>query len=129
MYGVYIFDSDRAEIFKTERTVDWAALGFEIIGSNTDPVSAENEIASLKPALVIAGTEKPQLQGIHFVKAVRKAGLDCRIVALTTWWNPEVMGAFFHGGGFDYLLKPLERAMIVDMLRRVAGKQTTADLS
>lgn len=103
--------------------IDWRKYGFEIIGTNIEPAAAEREILALKPALVILGTEKPQSQGIHFVRAVRKAGADCKIAALVTWWNPEAMGDFFYGGGFDYLLKPLDREMVENVVTRFAGKQ------
>ena len=126
MHGIYIFDSDAREIKNVAGAVDWTKHGFEVVGSNSDPPTALDEIAALKPELVIFGTEQPHTRGIEFMKALREAGLDSAFVVLVTWWDIDSIGHLFHSGGFDYLLKPFDKDKAEDLIGRFTRKRMKA---
>ncbi len=123
MYTVYLCDYDAQDIEKMAGAVDWSKHGFEIVGANTNMPSARDEIAALKPELVIFGTSRPQTIGIEFMKSLRKEGSDCEFVVLSTWWNIDTMANLFHSGGFDYLLKPFDKAKAEDLIGRFTRKR------
>lgn len=63
-----------------------------------------------------------QVGGIGLMKELKDAGMECEFVILTYSWSTASMRDFFHSGGFDYHLKPLNSQNIIDVLNRLKLK-------
>jgi len=104
--GVYLLDNDHSVIESVKETVSWRTNGFDVIGYNTDLEKAVAEITALKPVLVIY---EWRVGGVTFMQRLRAAGVECEFIILTDYESFTALRNFFLTGGFDYLLKPLDK--------------------
>ena len=83
--------------------------GLDLAGSYTNPIEGLNELEGLQAELVFLDVQKPELNGIQFLKI--KQG-RCHFV-MTTAYEQYALDGFNHDV-VDYLLKPisLERFLI-----------------
>ena len=117
--SVYLLDDDKIIINSVKEAVPWQKIGFDIIGSNTDFDQAVREIMALRPMLVIY---EWQIGDITLIKKLRAAGLDCEFVTISYSWSPETMRKFFHSGGFDFLLLPINSQGMEAVLEKLNDK-------
>ena len=122
MYGVYLVDDERLMIDSIISAISWPENGFEVIGTNTDPILAAAEIISLKPDLVICDLKMPRLDGIGLIKTLKEAAMDCEFIMLSAFGEFEASRNFFLLGGIDYLLKPLDPQEATIIFERLSRK-------
>jgi two-component system response regulator YesN len=122
IYGIYFVDNEQSAIERAAQTIPWQDYGFEIIGSNTNALAAVREIAELKPDLVICDWLMPAMDGTMFISKVKQTGINCEFILLTAYKSTTALLDFFHGGGSDYWLKPINRQEIEAALKRLQSK-------
>ena len=117
--SVYLLDNDEAVINSIEKTVLWQENGFDIIGSNTDFDQAVQEIMALRPMLVIYGW---QIGGIALMRKLRAVGMSCEFITISYSWSTETMRDFFHSGGFEFILRPINFQIMETALKNLNDK-------
>ena len=123
IYGIYLLDNDQSAINGVTKEVPWRKNGFDVIGSNTDPNRAVQEIMTLRPVLVIY---EWRIGGIALMNRLRAAGVDCDYIILTDCQSLSALRNFFANGGLDYLLKPLDKREAETALAKLRTRRFTA---
>lgn len=122
LYSVYLVDDEALMLDSIQSAVDWFENGFQIVGFQTDPFRALEEIPVLKPELLLCDLKMPGMDGIALMQELREKGMDGEFVMLSAYGEFDASRSFFLLNGFDYLLKPLEAQEAEIMLERLSRK-------
>ncbi len=122
MYSVYIVDDESLIIEDIAETIDFKDNGFFLIGSNTDSVKAYHEICKTNPDVVFCDLRMPAMVGTELLRKCREKGIESEFVMLSAFAEFEASREFFVLGGFDYLLKPVEKETVQLTLEKILEK-------
>ncbi len=128
MYKVYIVDDDTLILDEIIHTIPWLDNGFEVVGSQTFPSLALEEIILLKPDLIFTDLKMPEIDGVEFIQKIVELELDCECVMLSAYPSFEDSRKFFRMNGFDYLLKPIQQEEVQIVLERLSSKLSNRQL-
>jgi two-component system response regulator YesN len=119
-------DDEKLVVNDLVHSIPWPENGFEVVGSDTNAITAAAKIIDLKPDAVMTDLKMPALSGIELIKHVRENGLETEFIILSAYEDFNASREFFLMGGFDYILKPLNQnnaALVLEKLsRKLAGK-------
>ena len=121
---VYLVDDDKIMLddFHLKRGL-FRACGFEICGSETNPVNALEEIRAMRPDAVLSDLKMPGLSGIELLEALRRDNIVMYFVIISAYNEFKDVRNFFHEyNGFDYILKPVSSSALSDLLTRIGAK-------
>lgn len=104
-------------------TIDWAALGAEVVGEAADGIEALEVLRAEHPDAVFADIRMPRLSGLDFAENVRAAGDDTPIIFLTSYADFSYAQRAVRLGAFDYLLKPVDEVELARVLGALAKRQ------
>jgi two-component system LytT family response regulator len=110
----YLLDDEELALRRLRRLLAEAGQ-VEVVGSNTDPVAAIDEIRSLKPDVLFLDIQMPGLNGFELLD--RLGDEQQPFVVFTTAYHEHALRAF-EVNSIDYLLKPIEPSK----LDRALGK-------
>ncbi len=127
MYRVYLVDDERPILESIVAAVEWQENGLELIGQQTNPQKAVEEIFSLSPDVVFCDLKMPGMDGISLVRTCKEMGVKSEFVMLSAFADFEASRDFFLLGGHDYLLKPVNREALQLVLTRLTRKFTEKD--
>ncbi len=94
-------------------------LGFEVseAGNGVEALQRLEELGA--PDLVLVDWNMPEMNGLDFIKAVRAnpAYSDLPLMMVTTETEMERMALAFMAGVNEYVMKPFDKATILDKLQ------------
>jgi len=126
MYGVYIVDDEKLFVDDLVNSTPWLENGFEVVGYNTNAMTAFTEIIDKKPDVVFSDLKMPACDGTELIRRIKGNGVDTEFVILSAYEDFKASRKFFLMGGFDYILKPLDQnnaALVLEQLsRKLASK-------
>jgi len=99
--------------------VDWNDLGFTIVGEAENGTKALEEIEKSNPHLLIADINMPGMDGLDLIREVKSRFPDIFVVFLTGYDTFEFAQHAINFGAVGYLLKPVNRAELVEQLEKV----------
>ena len=99
----YILDDEQSAIEVLEIYLDKHFPEIELIGKNTKPVEAVEEISFLKPDLLFIDVQMPKLNGFEVIEKLPK---PWPLVVFTTAFDRFAIEAIKFSAMY-YLLKPL----------------------
>lgn len=87
-------------------TVDWLAIGYEVVGTAEDGVSALQQVRARAPDVVLTDIRMPVMGGLELIDVLRDEFPLVRVVVLSCYTDFEfVREAMQHGGAVDYIPK------------------------
>lgn len=89
----------------------------EVCDTLTDSSELETKIELLKPELLFLDIEMPGFSGIEILKKIRVSNKKIHVVFVTAF--EEYMLEALRLNTFDYLLKPVDRAELLNTLNRI----------
>jgi signal transduction histidine kinase/CheY-like chemotaxis protein len=94
-------------------------LGLDVVGAHTG-VEAINRYTDARPDLILMDCQMPIMDGFEATRRIRslEKGRRTPIIALTAHAQADDRERCLAAGMDDYLYKPFERQMLVDVLRR-----------
>lgn len=119
MYTAYLVDDEELILDEFIRTIPWMDNGFEVVGHNTSPNKAIEEIESIKPDVVFCDLKMIGMDGNELIKKLKEDGLSAEFVMISAFDSFENVRAFFQQSGFDYVLKPVSQDEIQLVLERL----------
>jgi YesN/AraC family two-component response regulator len=122
MHSVYLVDDEPLIIESLTTSVLWMDNGFEVSGSNTDPLLAVEDILKGRPDVVFSDLKMPAMSGTQLIKILKEHDVDCEFVMLSAFGTFEDARSFFLLDGFDYLLKPFNQSEAEIVLERLSRK-------
>lgn len=99
--------------------VDWNSLGLEVAGVANDGRTAYSMIETLKPDIVITDIRMPGFSGIELIEYVQKRFSHVHFIIISGYRQFEYASQAIKYGVEDYLLKPLKKAEIEKVLRKI----------
>jgi DNA-binding NarL/FixJ family response regulator len=96
------------------------ADGIEVVGEARDGREAVSLAKELLPDVVLMDVRMPEVDGIEATRRLRTAGLDTRVLVLTTFDLDEYVYAAVRAGASGFLLKDVPRDQLVTAVRTVA---------
>jgi DNA-binding NarL/FixJ family response regulator len=96
------------------------ADGIDVVGEATDGREAVRLAKELQPDVVLMDVRMPELDGIEATRRLRQAGVDARVLVLTTFDLDEYVYGAIRAGASGFLLKDAPRDQLVTAVRTVA---------
>jgi DNA-binding NarL/FixJ family response regulator len=119
MIGVLLAD-DQELVRSGFRLILELADGIEIVGEAADGREAVRLAKELQPDVVLMDVRMPELDGIEATRLLRQAGVEARVLMLTTFDLDEYVYAAVRAGASGFLLKDAPREQLVTAVRTVA---------
>jgi DNA-binding NarL/FixJ family response regulator len=96
------------------------ADGIDVVGEAADGREAVQLAKELQPDVVLMDVRMPELDGIEAIGRLRQAGVDARVLVLTTFDLDEYVYAAMRAGASGLLLKDAPREQLVAAVRTVS---------
>ena len=120
MYKLFLVDDEIWVIRGLMKMIPWEELGFEVIYTTTDSISALEKIALLKPDAVITDIRMASLNGLELLEQSLHMGKERpEFVLISAYEEFEYAHKALKLGAFDYLIKPLKKAELVQVLEKL----------
>ena len=122
MYKVMIIDDEKSIRNLLKITINWEKLGLEIVGEASSGIEAINIIDEIIPDIVFVDIRMPFMDGIEFSRLAMKQYPDLKIIILTAFDDFEYARKCVGIGICEYLMKPIVRAEITEVLTEIVKK-------
>jgi DNA-binding NarL/FixJ family response regulator len=96
------------------------AEGIEVAGEASDGRETVRLAKELQPDVVLMDVRMPELDGIEATRRLRQAGVDSRVLVLTTFDLDEYVYEAMRAGASGFLLKDAPREQLVNAVRTIA---------
>lgn len=118
----YIVD-DKIGVVKTiENIIESQDIG-DVIGFETDPAKAVNEIIIKKPDIVLVDLLMPEMDGIELVRRISNENSNIAFVMLSKVTDKEMVAQAYDAGIEFFIHKPVNLKEIIAVLSNVAEKK------
>jgi response regulator of citrate/malate metabolism len=117
--GVLIVDDDFM-VARVHSGFVTALDGFEVIGTASTGAQALEEIARLKPDLVLLDVYLPDMTGLEVLRRLRAEAALVDVIVISAARDVESIRSALHGGVLHYLVKPFDRRTFEARLRDYA---------
>jgi len=110
-------------------TLDWAAMGCEIVGEAADGIAGLEIILRELPDVIVTDIKMPRLTGLEMLAELRNRGLQIPAVILTSFAEFGFAQEALRLGSVDYLLKPVDEQALAQAFARIreaGGEKETA---
>lgn len=117
----FILDDDEKIIRILENIIYNSNLG-EVIGSQTNSQAAIDQIAYLRPDILLIDLLMPDLDGIGVVEAVKKIGIQVKTIMISEVSNKNMISKAYESGIEFFVQKPINRNEVSKVIERVTEK-------
>ena len=114
-------DDEPMSIKGLQILLDYGALGLEIVGACYNGEAALEFIGREMPDIVITDIWMPLVDGIQMMKSVYEHKWDVHIIVLSGYGEFEYAKQALDYGASGYLLKPVEKEQMEDVLRKTVA--------
>jgi len=118
MYKLLIVEDEKWEREGLVGFLDWSGLGFEIVGAAANGIQGLRLAEEYQPDIIITDIKMPKMDGIELTEEVKKILPNCRIIIITGYDDFEYAKEAIKLGVFDYLLKPVQKGQLLDVLNK-----------
>ncbi len=117
-YRVMIIDDEESARKLMRAGIKWDTLNMEVVGEAASGIEAINVIDDVKPDIAFVDISMPFMDGIEFTKTATDRYPNLIIIIMTAINQFEYARKCVSLPVFDYMLKPMVRAEISDVLER-----------
>lgn len=122
MYKAIIVDDEIWICKLISKIVDWEELGFQIVADADNGASALEKIEQYRPDMVITDIRMPGMDGISLIKEARQKRIDAEFIIISGFSDFEYARSAIEYDAFGYLLKPLDKDELLDILWKVKDR-------
>jgi DNA-binding NarL/FixJ family response regulator len=112
---------DQAVVRGGLRLILEASGEIEVVGEAEDGAAAVELVRELKPDIVLMDIRMPVMDGIEATRRLATAGLDARVLVLTTYGLDEYVYEALKAGAAGFLIKTESPERLVEAARVVAA--------
>ncbi|ABR49116.1 response regulator receiver and unknown domain protein [Alkaliphilus metalliredigens QYMF] len=121
MINVLIVEDDPMVLQLNKRYVE-SINGFKVVATATDGEKALELLKTNPIELIILDVYMPKLDGIGFLKEMRKRFFKADVILVTASKEAESIDDVFKLGAVDYLIKPFEYERLKSSLENYRGR-------
>lgn len=93
--------------------------GMDLVGEAVDGEEAVHKAHNLQPDVIVMDLMMPRKDGIEAIRDIKAAGLDARILVVTSFAEDEKVFAALKAGALGYLLKDSAPSELLTAIRDV----------
>jgi two-component system response regulator DegU len=115
---------DHPVVCKGIRNLLETGAGISVIGEAHTGLEAIQMTASLNPDILLLDMELPDLSGVEVLKQITEAGIETRVLGLSSYDDNEFISQLLYFGASGYLLKDEVPEQIIEAVQGVARGET-----
>ena len=128
MFKVLLVDDEPFIIQGLKVLIDWEQEGFMIAGTASNGKEAYDFLQKEEVDLIIADIQMPVMTGLELQETIRKENLsNAYFVILSGYADFEYARRALQNECTDYILKPVDREMLLKLLNRVSAMRDEDD--
>ncbi|MCX7708781.1 MAG: response regulator, partial [Clostridia bacterium] len=116
MLKVLLVDDEEIIRSGIAQGIDWAQLGFQVIGEAEDGEQALQAVKEMRPDVVITDIKMPFMDGLQFIEAVKPQYPNVSIIIISGHDEFHYAQKAVKLGAYDYILKPIELEYLKEIL-------------
>ena len=121
-YRVLLVDDEEETREGIRRKINWAELGFELVGSAADGIDALGLAQRLRPDVVLTDIKIPRMDGLELCRRLKALLPASKMVVLSGFDEFECARQAVGLGVSEYLLKPISALELGGVLERLRGQ-------
>lgn len=129
MYTVFLVEDEYVIREGIKHLIDWEKYGFKFLGEAADGELAWPMIQKSKPDIVITDIKMPFLDGLQMSQMIKKACPETIIIILSGYDDFEYAREAIKIGVNQYLLKPLSKDQLIEVLQQVKKQKDKEESS
>jgi two-component system, chemotaxis family, chemotaxis protein CheY len=98
-----------------------AEAGWEVVGEAGDGSSAVSLYQQLRPDLVTMDLVMPVMGGLEALRQIRAIDPDAKVIVVTALDQKQALMQSIRDGAIDFIVKPFERARVLNLLVKLGG--------
>lgn len=98
------------------------SAGFNVVGEAADGQEGVITVANEKPQLVILDYVMPKMNGMSVLKMLKKRHPKLPVIMQTSESDKEVAVQLIKEGANDYIVKPLDRTVVLEKLKKIVDQ-------
>jgi len=102
--------------------LDWEKLGFSIDGFCSDGLAAQRQLEMAHYDLVLCDIHIPGINGLELIHWMREKRMNTEVIVISAYAEFEYARRVIADDVVDYLLKPIDEALLESALGRVRPK-------
>jgi len=118
VYKIVIIDDNKSTVQSLEKSVNWTALGIEVMGTAYDGIHGRDLILKTHPDIIITDIRMPGLDGLSMIEQIHKDTSDSRIIIITGYDEFQYASRAIKLSVFDYILKPINNEELLGAVSR-----------
>ena len=122
MYRVMLIDDEESARKLMKASIKWESLDMEVVGEAASGIEAINVIDDMKPDIAFVDISMPFMNGIEFTEIATNRYPDLVIIIMTAFDEFEYARKCVSLPVFDYMLKPMVRSEVTEVLTKVKKK-------
>ena len=122
MYRVMLIDDEESARKLMRASINWESLDMEVVGEAASGIEAINVIDDMKPDIAFVDISMPFMNGIEFTEVATNRYPELIIIIMTAFDEFEYARKCVSLPVFDYMLKPMVRSEITEVLIKVKKK-------
>ena len=118
-YRVLLADDEEEIRSGISRKIDWAALGFALVGEAGNGEEALELAEQLRPDVVLTDIKMPFLDGLELCRRLRVSLPGARLVVFSGFDDFEYARQAMSLGVSEYILKPINAPELIQVLEKL----------
>lgn len=127
MLKVLIVDDEMYICQLIGRLVDWNSLGLHVIGMANSGLEAQRMAHIENPDIIFMDINMPDMDGLSVVETIRRENSNVSVIFVSGYRDFEYVQQALRLEATDYLLKPVKKADLIAVLRRVVSDKQKED--
>ncbi len=124
-----VLADDNPEVLET--LADMLQPDYVVVGALSDGTSVLQQVAELKPDVIILDISLPDMTGFDVVRQLKKSGAGAKVIFLTVHENIDFVRAAFELDAAGYVFKSRISSDLVEAINIISdgGRFSSAELS
>lgn len=126
MLKVLLVDDEPLIVQGLSRLLDWTKEGCEIVATAQNGIEALEYLWENKVDLIIADIQMPEMTGLELLEIIRREQVsDAYFVILSGYSDFAYAQQAIRYSCMDYVLKPVEKEVLTEIIRKAANMSAT----
>ena len=121
-YRVLLADDEEEIRVGISRKIDWAGLGFVLVGEAENGAEALELAEQLRPDVVLTDIKMPFMDGLELCRRLKQAIPAAKLVVFSGFDDFEYARQAIGMNVFEYILKPINAPELNEVLNRLKAQ-------